>query len=132
MLWPQAYFETNDAAEPPAWIELRLPANVQVTRLTRYTFAHGHRRPGYFRLRSWRTFVTDTAGPSASPLAELVRRMPASAHRHDLKWTLILCRGVAACRSCDAVMVVRCTYTTMLPTSSPRGLAACRLRTSQP
>lgn len=53
----EAWFETNDSAESPPWVEVRMPANLSVVNFTRYSFSHGHRRSGYFRMRNWKTQV---------------------------------------------------------------------------
>lgn len=61
---PDGWFETNESSDPLPWIELHMPHNVQVTNLMRYTFQHGHRRSGYYRMRNWKTLTAkDVAGP---------------------------------------------------------------------
>lgn len=61
----QAWFETDESADPLPWVEVRLPHNVTMVKMSRYSFAHGHRRSGYFRMRNWRTQVAPML--SASP-----------------------------------------------------------------
>ena len=43
------WFATNETQHPPPWIELHMPANVQLLSLREYSFHHGHSRPGYYR-----------------------------------------------------------------------------------
>lgn len=61
---PDAWFETNDSPDPLPWIQLELPSNVTITSLTRFTYAHGHRRAGYFRMRCFKVQVAQqVSGP---------------------------------------------------------------------
>jgi hypothetical protein len=53
------FFETTDCQEPLPWVELRMPPNVTVTCFSRYSYQHGHKRPGYYRMRSWRTMTAE-------------------------------------------------------------------------
>lgn len=78
---PEAWFETDDSADPPGpWLELVMPPNVTVTHTSRYTWSHGHRRSGYFRLRNFKTMVAESCGGGAngggsSPLLDLATRV---------------------------------------------------------
>eukprot|EP00195_Chlamydomonas_chlamydogama_P009877 CAMPEP_0202904554 /NCGR_PEP_ID=MMETSP1392-20130828/29972_1 /ASSEMBLY_ACC=CAM_ASM_000868 /TAXON_ID=225041 /ORGANISM="Chlamydomonas chlamydogama, Strain SAG 11-48b" /LENGTH=535 /DNA_ID=CAMNT_0049592221 /DNA_START=68 /DNA_END=1672 /DNA_ORIENTATION=+ len=67
-----AWFETNDSADPPPWIEISMPPNVTLVQLTRYTYCHGHRRAGYFRLRNFKTQVAEQPG---GQLVDVMTRM---------------------------------------------------------
>ncbi|KAG1655220.1 hypothetical protein FOA52_008896 [Chlamydomonas sp. UWO 241] len=56
------WFETACSDSPPCWVEVQLPPNVVVTSLVRYTYVHGHRRTGYYRMRNFKTQVAETPG----------------------------------------------------------------------
>ncbi|WIA22823.1 hypothetical protein OEZ86_009773 [Tetradesmus obliquus] len=72
---PDAWFETDESSEPMPWVQVVLPANVRVVRLTKYVFSHGHRRSGYFRMRNWQTL---TAADAAGPFSKLMARPSAN------------------------------------------------------
>lgn len=55
----QAWFETNESSDPQPWIEVLLPSNVTIVHFNKYTFAHGHRRSGYYRMRNWKTMTAE-------------------------------------------------------------------------
>jgi hypothetical protein len=67
----QVFFETIDSQDPLPWVELRMPPNVTVVGFSRYRYQHGHKRPGYFRMRSWQTLTAEVAD---GPLQELTTR----------------------------------------------------------
>ncbi|KAF8066325.1 klhl40b [Scenedesmus sp. PABB004] len=65
---PDAYFETNDSADPMPWIEVTLPPNVKMLNFSRYLFSHGHRRSGYWRMRNWATLTAPDGGGPYTPI----------------------------------------------------------------
>lgn len=68
---PDAWFETDESADPMPWIQVVLPANMRIVRFSKYVFSHGHRRSGYFRMRNWQTL---TAPEAEGPFSKLVAR----------------------------------------------------------
>jgi hypothetical protein len=101
---PQAFFETADSQEPLPWVELRMPPNVKVTSFSRYSYQHGHKRPGYYRMRAWRTLAAEVG--CAPPPSKPTGAQPACAWRlarlapARLAPALVpACARAAACRA---------------------------------
>eukprot|EP00884_Botryococcus_braunii_P022966 jgi/Botrbrau1/9353/Bobra.354_2s0011.1 len=104
------WFATNETQSPLPWVELHLPANVALLHLQGYTFAHGHCKSNFYRMRFWKTQLGKQSckKPGASFIdlptkavilgqgRQLVRVLPEQAPPHSSDWSVVRLVG------CDA------------------------------